>query len=72
MSITGEPKHWNLLLKDHCPKCKLPLVRASHGKGFECSGSGAIGGTYCDFFITNERLEQLKKNQRNARARRKH
>ena len=46
--------NWKNLLKYKCPKCGSDFVKKDNG--IKCAGKR------CDFFITNERLDQVVKD----------
>ena len=46
---------WKNLLEDRCPKCGFAIF--ANDPGVHCS----MVGSGCDFFITQERLQELKR-----------
>lgn len=54
---------WKNLTEDKCPKCGAPLFTNNYepGTGINCSTVGMKALGNCDFFITQERFQELKK-----------
>lgn len=57
MTSRSKKLEWDNLLDDKCPKCGADLF--AKDPGVNCHNVGK-----CDFFITHERLEQLKESIR--------
>lgn len=55
---------WSNLLEDRCPKCGLKLFTNNYepNTGINCEAVGLTEPWACDFFITQERFQEIKAN----------